>query len=139
MGIFGLGRIGNIIYAYNSLLYWFIKFAYLKGLAIAKRIQNFGVNKIIYNNRRVNQEAAEQGYEHVDLDTLLRESDFLICTCAATKETEKFFNLDIFRRMKPSAVFLNISRGSVVNQDDLCVALKENLIAVAGQFSDFVL
>ncbi|CAF0979894.1 unnamed protein product [Brachionus calyciflorus] len=111
VGIFGLGRIG---------------------LAVANRLKNFGVNKIIYHNRKPNEEGAKQGYEYVDLDTLLSQSDFLIVTCSATKETEKFFNLEKFKKMKKSAVFVNVSRGSVVNQEDLCVALKDNLIAAAG-------
>jgi glyoxylate/hydroxypyruvate reductase len=66
------------------------------------------------------------------MSTLLKESDFLICTCAATIETERIFDLDKFKQMKSDAIFINVSRGSVVNQDDLCFALKNNLIAAAG-------
>ncbi|RNA31918.1 glyoxylate reductase hydroxypyruvate reductase-like [Brachionus plicatilis] len=111
VGIFGLGRIG---------------------LAVANRLKNFGVNKIIYHNRKPNEEALKYGYEYADLDTLLQESDFLVVTCSATKETEKFFNMEKFKKMKPSAIFVNVSRGSVVNQEDLCSALKNGIIGAAG-------
>ena len=60
VGIFGLGRIG---------------------LAVAKRLINFNPEKIIYHNRSVNSEAESLGFKRVELETLLNESDFLICTC----------------------------------------------------------
>lgn len=111
IGIFGLGRIG---------------------LAVANRLKNFGINKIIYHNRKPNEEASKHGFEYVDLDTLLAESDFLVVTCSATKDTDKFFDIEKFKKMKPSAIFVNVSRGSVVNQQDLCTALKNGLIGAAG-------
>lgn len=111
VGVFGLGRIG---------------------LAVAKRLLNFNPNKIIYHNRSQNQEAESLNIKRVELETLLKESDFLICTCASTKETEKKFNLDLFKQMKPSSIFINVSRGNVVNQDDLCYALRNGVISAAG-------
>lgn len=99
---------------------------------MANRLKNFGVSKIIYHNRSPNEDAEKLGYEYVKLETLLKESDFLIVTCAATKETAKMFNLNMFKQMKHDSVFINVSRGSVVDQNDLCTALKDNLIAAAG-------
>ena len=96
-------------------------------------MKNFGINKLIYHNRSPNQEAVEYGFEYVSLDELLSESDFLICTCAATKETEKIFDRKLFEKMKPTSVFINVSRGSVVNQADLYYVLKNNLITAAGK------
>lgn len=111
VGILGLGRIG---------------------LAIAKRLENFDTEKIMYHNRNINTEANERGFEYVSLERLLSESDFLICTCALTSETKNFFDIEKFKQMKKNAIFINISRGTVVNQDDLVKALKENLISGAG-------
>jgi phosphoglycerate dehydrogenase-like enzyme len=51
-----------------------------------------------------------------------------------TKETEGLFNMKLFKKMKPSAIFINCSRGVVVNQEDLCEALKTKTIAAAGLF-----
>jgi glyoxylate/hydroxypyruvate reductase len=111
VGIFGLGRIG---------------------FAIAQRVRGFGVKKIIYTKSKPSEEAKAEGYEFVTVDTLLAESDFLICACTVNKETEKFFNLDKFAKMRPNAIFINISRGLIVNQDDLVYALKNKLIHAAG-------
>ena len=96
-------------------------------------MKNFGINKLIYHNRKPNPDANEEGFEYVDLDTLLKESDFLICTCAATKETERIFNMSYFKKMKPTSVFINVSRGSVVDQHDLYLALKSKNIGAAGE------
>ena len=46
----------------------------------------------MYHNRSPNDEASEHNFEFVDLDTLLSQSDFIICTCAATKQTEKILS-----------------------------------------------
>ncbi len=115
IGIFGLGRIG---------------------LAVAHRLKSFGPYKILYHNRKPNEQAPSE-YKFVDLDILLRESDFVICTCAANKQTENIFDAKLFQQMKPSAVFINVSRGNVVNQDDLYNALKNNQITAAGLGSNF--
>lgn len=49
-------------------------------------------------------------YEYVDFDTLLKRSDFLVCTVAATAENAGIFNKASFSKMKPDAVFVNVSR-----------------------------
>jgi glyoxylate/hydroxypyruvate reductase len=113
VGIFGMGRIG---------------------FSIAQRIRGFGIKKVIYANLEPVKEAEAEGYEFVSNDTLLAESDFLLCACTANKETENFFNLEKFSKMRPNAIFVNVSRGSVVNQDDLVTALKNKLIYAAGWF-----
>lgn len=111
VGIFGLGRIG---------------------LAIAKRLEAFGVNKILYNNRNRNQEADSLNYEYTSFDGLLSQSDFVICCCAATQQTTGIFNRNAFSKMKKDSIFVNISRGIVVNQDDLYEALSSGTIGAAA-------
>lgn len=49
----------------------------------------------------------------VDLDTFLKESDFVIVTCALTPETRGVFTADKFALMKKSAIFVNTSRGGL--------------------------
>ena len=96
-------------------------------------MQNFGIGRIIYHNRKENPEArARYNCEYVDLDTLLSESDILLVMCSSTKDTERFFDLPKFKKMKPNVVFVNVSRGNVVNQDDLIYALKNGIIGTAG-------
>lgn len=66
------------------------------------------------------------------MDTLLRESDFVISAVPLTNETRGMFNKTAFDKMKKSAIFVNIARGGVVQQDDLVEALKTNQIFAAG-------
>ena len=71
-------------------------------------------------------------FEKVDLDRLAAESDFLLCLVIHSPKTEKLMNAAVFRKMKPSAFFLNHARGGLVDEDDLKRALDENWIAGAA-------
>ncbi|TSO15249.1 Glyoxylate reductase/hydroxypyruvate reductase [Bagarius yarrelli] len=68
----------------------------------------------------------------VPLETLLCESDFVVVSCSLTPETHQLCNKDFFSKMKNTAVFINTSRGAVVNQEDLLNALTGSQIAAAG-------
>ena len=57
--------------------------------------------------------------EYVSLDDLLGQSDFVSVHCPFTPETQNLFNKDTFAKMKKSAIFINTSRGKVVDQDAL--------------------
>nr|XP_019584823.1 PREDICTED: glyoxylate reductase/hydroxypyruvate reductase [Rhinolophus sinicus] len=112
VGIIGLGRIGQ---------------------AIARRLKPFGVQRFVYTGRQPKpQEAAEFQAEFVSTPQLAAESDFIVVTCSLTPATKGLCNKDFFQQMKKTAVFVNISRGDVVNQDDLYQALTSGQIAAAG-------
>jgi phosphoglycerate dehydrogenase-like enzyme len=66
------------------------------------------------------------------LDALLPQADFVVLTVPHTPATEGFFDRTRFRRMKPSAFFINIGRGKTVRLDDLAAALQSGEIAGAG-------
>lgn len=63
---------------------------------------------------------------------LLRESDFVVSLIPLTRQTENFFNKATFTKMKSSAIFINVSRGGVVDEADLYHALKHREIKAAG-------
>lgn len=111
VGIVGLGRIG---------------------IQVAKCLKGFNTAKILYTSRSIKQEASKFDGEKVELDTLLQKSDFVIVTIALTPETRQMFNQNTFKKMKKSAIFVNISRGEVVDQPALIEALKEGIIRAAG-------
>ena len=67
-----------------------------------------------------------------DLDYLLTESDFVSLHPELTDETCEMFDLEAFKKMKPSAFLINTSRGKVVRQPDLVTAIREKLIAGAA-------
>ena len=77
-------------------------------------------------------EGKREGFEFVPFNELLKKSDYLICTCALNKETELVFNRNAFVKMKKNAVFINVSRGAIVQQEDLFEALNERQISAAG-------
>ena len=72
------------------------------------------------------------GVRQVDLATLLGEADFVVCLAVATEETENLMNAAAFARMKPSAFFINLSRGNLVDEAALEKALEEKRIAGAA-------
>ncbi len=69
---------------------------------------------------------------HVPQDTLLAESDFVICLVIANERTENLMNAANFARMKKSAYFLNLSRGNLVDEAALLKVLTEDRIAGAA-------
>jgi len=111
VGIVGLGRIGQ---------------------TIKKMLTPFGVNKFLYHGRTKLPSDVENGAEHTNFEELLARSDFVIATCALTKDTKNLFNMEAFKTMKNSAVFINTSRGGIVNQEDLVEALQNRIISMAG-------
>ncbi|KAK1126003.1 hypothetical protein K0M31_005534 [Melipona bicolor] len=111
VGIVGLGRIGT---------------------QVAKCLKGFNTAKILYTSRSIKQAAIQFGGEKVELETLLERSDFIIVTTALTPDTRQMFNKNTFQKMKKSAIFINVSRGDVVDQPALIEALKNGIIRAAG-------
>jgi len=107
-GIFGLGRIG---------------------LAIARRLEAFGVGVHYHNRRKID------GVSHTYHDSLvgLAEAvDTLIVVAPADASTLKAVNLPVLKALGPDGVLVNIARGSLVDEQALIVALSDGTIAAAG-------
>jgi glyoxylate reductase len=112
LGIFGLGRIGA---------------------EMAKRCRGAYNMDIIYHNRSRNMKAeSELGARYVSFGDLLEKSDVLSVHANLGKETAGRFDEKAFRRMNPSAIFINTSRGLVHNEKDLIDALEKGIIWGAG-------
>lgn len=99
------------------------------GRKVAKIAEAFGC-KVIFYSASGNSTCTD--YERVDFDTLCKESDILSIHCPLSDKTRNLMNLDAFKKMKQTAILINVARGPVVNDEDLYVALTENLIAAAG-------
>ncbi|EPY39103.1 d-isomer specific 2-hydroxyacid dehydrogenase-like protein [Angomonas deanei] len=67
-----------------------------------------------------------------DGDALLGEADFVVGVLPGTEATKQFFNMSLFKRMKPSAVFINIGRGSTQCETDIAEALNTGVIRAAA-------
>ncbi len=111
LGIVGMGRIGR---------------------AVARRGRGFGM-EILYHNRSRKEDAEnELGARYLDLDDLLRESDFVSIHTPLTDETRHLISERELGLMRETAVLVNTSRGPVVDEGALAAALAEGRIFAAG-------
>lgn len=113
LGIIGFGRIGFLI---------------------AMRARAFGM-RILAHDPFIGPDAVtvvESGATLVTLEELLAESDVVSCHLPSTPKTRGFLGADRFRLMKPTALFLNLSRGEVVDEPALVEALREGRIRGAA-------
>lgn len=103
------------------------------GAAIARRgFHGFNMN-ILYHNRREKIEVAEAyNAQYCDLDRLLQQSDFIVVAVDLNQESKALIGSAQFDLMQKHAVFVNISRGSVVDESALIDALQQNKIFAAG-------
>ena len=101
--------------------------------AIGRRVADiatlFGANVIYYSP---SGSSPQYGYTQVGFDTLLSDSDIISVHAPLNRYTEQLIDADALRKMKPSAIFLNLGRGPIVVESDLADALTANTIAAAG-------
>ncbi len=102
------------------------------GREVAIRAQAFGM-KVLVNQRRPTPELnLEAKVEAVDLDDMLKTSDFVTLHVPARSETEGLISIEQLALMKPTAYLINTARGNVVDESDLLEALDKGLIAGAA-------
>lgn len=99
------------------------------GKKVAQIATAFGCRVIFHS---VTGKSTVTEYEQVDKDTLLRESDFLSLHCPLSDLTRDFIDKEALRKMKKTAVLVNVARGPVVNNTDLHDALMNGEIMAAG-------
>ncbi len=92
----------------------------------------FGMRHLGYDPYITRESVAPLGVKLVDLDTLLRESDFVCVNCPLNDETRKLIGAREFSLMKPTAFFINTARGPIVDEPALHDALSRQRIAGAG-------
>jgi D-3-phosphoglycerate dehydrogenase len=104
------------------------------GILTARRAMAFGMKILAYDPYLGpdNTLLADLGAKLVGIDELLANADVVSCHLPATATTEKFFNAEKFGKMKSNAIFINTSRGEVVDEVALAEALKSKKIAGAG-------
>jgi glyoxylate reductase len=112
LGVVGFGRIGQ---------------------AVARRARGFGMRIIYFDLFRPPPDVErEHGAEFREFDDLLAEADFISIHVALTPETRHLFGPEQFRRMKPTAVLVNTSRGPVIDEEALAAALRDGELFAAG-------
>ncbi|ALL71351.1 D-3-phosphoglycerate dehydrogenase (plasmid) [Paraburkholderia caribensis MBA4] len=112
LGIVGLGRIGA---------------------SVARRAALGFQMKVLYIDQGVNERAEREfGAKKVELDELLKTSDFVLLQAPLTKETHNLISTPQLKKMKRTAFLINASRGPIVDEPALVEALKDGTIAGAG-------
>jgi D-3-phosphoglycerate dehydrogenase len=111
LGIVGFGRIGQLV---------------------AHRMQSFGMNVIAYDPYLQPARAAQLNVELVELDELLKRSDFITIHLPKTKETANLIGVDALKKVKPQVRIINAARGGVLDEIALYNAIKEGRVAGAG-------
>jgi phosphogluconate 2-dehydrogenase len=112
LGIIGMGRIGAAVARRGAL--------------------GFGMRVLYSNSSPKLTLEKELGAQRCDMDELLAQSDFVCITVPLTPETYHLIGAEEFRKMKPSAILINIARGKVVDEKALIAALVEGRLGGAG-------
>ena len=99
------------------------------GKKVAKIAEAFGAEVVYYSTSGKNNNS---DYKRVELDELLSESDIISIHSPLNSNTQGLFNYDNLKKMKKSAVLINMGRGPIVVEKDLAKAIDENIIAGAG-------
>jgi D-3-phosphoglycerate dehydrogenase len=112
IGIVGIGNVGRRIAALcNGLL---------------------GMTVLAYDPYLTSEEIAARGAEKVELDEVMRRSDYVSINCPLTKESRGMIGARQFGLMQPHAFFITTARGFIHDEDALLAALRDKRIAGAG-------
>jgi len=111
LGVVGFGRIGQLV---------------------AHRMQAFGMNVVAYDPYLQPAKAAQLGVELVELDELLKRSDFITIHLPKTKETANLIGVEALKKVKKEVRIINAARGGVLDESALYDAIVEGRVAGAG-------
>lgn len=111
VGVVGLGRIGR---------------------SVVKRLAAFDCKVLVHAPRQDADLAVRLGFEYVDLQTVLSQSDYLTLHAPLTPQTRFLIREQTIRSMKPTAFIINTARGGLVEDRDLLHALENQRLAGAG-------
>ena len=111
LGILGMGRIGS---------------------EVARRAIAFGMRVLAYDPYLTLSRANAMQVELIELDDLLGRADFITVHMPMSDETRGMINAPAFAKMKPGVRILNCARGGIVNEADLCAAIKDGKVAGAA-------
>jgi glyoxylate reductase len=103
------------------------------GRAVAQRAKGFGMNILYHNRRRLERKLEnEMSAKYVEIDTILRESDFVSIHASLNNENRYMINESKLKLMKNTAYLINTSRGQLVDERSLISALRNKWIAGAA-------
>ena len=111
LGLIGFGKIGSIV---------------------ADRARGLRMRVIIHDPFVTPERIEKAGFKSVSLETLYKESDYITIHVPKLKDTLGFLNKDSFAQMKDGVMIINCARGGIINEADLCDAVKSGKVAGAA-------
>ncbi len=108
-----------------------VGFGYI-GRLVAKKLSGFEVNAIVYDPYASKESVEATGCKKVELDQLMKESDFVTIHARLTEDNKKMIGAKEIALMKPTAYLINTGRAGLVDQDALAKALEERKIMGAA-------
>lgn len=111
LGIIGLGKIGKQMVNY---------------------LTPFELTILAYDIYKEDDFASKNNIQYVELEDLLRQSDIVSVNISYSENTKNLIDLNRLKLMKNPSYLINVSRGGIVNEEDLYTALKENIITGAA-------
>jgi D-3-phosphoglycerate dehydrogenase len=111
LGLIGLGNIGRLV---------------------AERAIGLKMKVLAYDPFLSPEAGAKLGVELVSFDELIESSDIISVHTPLTNETKNLLSKEAFERMKRGVILVNCARGGIVNEDDLCDAIKSGIVSGAA-------
>ncbi|SNS17737.1 D-3-phosphoglycerate dehydrogenase [Anaerovirgula multivorans] len=111
LGVIGAGRIGQ---------------------GVARRCRGFNMRILCYDTFQDEAFKNECAAEYTDIETIIKEADFITIHSPLNDETRNMFSTEEFKAMKKNAVIVNTARGGIIDEAALYEALKSGEIAAAG-------
>lgn len=99
------------------------------GKRVAKIAQAFGARVVYYSTSGKNN---NENFVRVNFDQLLEECDIISIHAPLTEKTKNLFDYEAFTKMKKNSILINVGRGPIVVEEDLCRALEEEIIGGAA-------
>ena len=123
--------VGDPIFRIGNKVFGIIGFGNI-GKRVAEKIQPFKLSIIVYDPFINSKLISKYGAKKVELETLLRQSDYISLHCPLNKHTKHLIDFEEIEMMKKGVFIINTSRGEIINQKALYKAIKDEKIAGAA-------
>ena len=102
------------------------------GSHLTKMAQGIGMSVVAFDPYLAPERAERMGVTMLDLEELFRQADIISVHTPLTPETRGIINAQAIAKMKPGVLIVNCARGGIINEQDLCEALKTKRVAAAA-------
>ena len=101
-------------------------------IRLSNLVKGFDMNILTYSKSLASRQEKFPDIKNVSFDELITTSDIISFHCKATPDGKPLINKEHYKKMKPTTIIINTARGNIVEENDLNIALNNNLIAGAA-------